>query len=226
MSQYGINVPPGIPVFKADDVAAAATKMADNAGEVRWEDQAQKQAEPSVDEPDCPSPLNQLDAFLMWVAQPQPPCFTFLPGRSLALSQSAYTPRPAHPPGGGQVANPGWRPRPGQVYQRPAGRGAHLLGGQGVAAGCQDARRNSRHQAGGQAPAGTSLPASPLQHWLGCCRLSHRKLQTTCCLSLVEFLGRPSPTPCRPGPPPASSPCFHRLGPRASRSTRSTSRTR
>lgn len=35
MSQYGVNVPPGIPVFKVDQVAEAAKKMADEAGEVR-----------------------------------------------------------------------------------------------------------------------------------------------------------------------------------------------
>lgn len=35
MSEYGVNVPPGIPVFKVDQVAAAAKKMADDAGEVR-----------------------------------------------------------------------------------------------------------------------------------------------------------------------------------------------
>lgn len=35
MSEYGVNVPPGIPVFKADQVAGAAKKMADEAGEVR-----------------------------------------------------------------------------------------------------------------------------------------------------------------------------------------------
>ena len=35
MSEYGVNVPPGIPVFKADQVAEAAKKMADEAGEVR-----------------------------------------------------------------------------------------------------------------------------------------------------------------------------------------------
>jgi succinyl-CoA synthetase beta subunit len=35
MSQYGINVPPGIPVFKLDELAPAAQKMADEAGEVR-----------------------------------------------------------------------------------------------------------------------------------------------------------------------------------------------
>ncbi|KAI7836379.1 hypothetical protein COHA_009742 [Chlorella ohadii] len=34
MSEYGVNVPPGIPVFKADQVAGAAKKMADEAGEV------------------------------------------------------------------------------------------------------------------------------------------------------------------------------------------------
>jgi succinyl-CoA synthetase beta subunit len=34
MSEYGVNVPPGIPVFKVDQVAAAAKKMADDAGEV------------------------------------------------------------------------------------------------------------------------------------------------------------------------------------------------
>ena len=34
MSQYGVNVPPGIPVFKLDEVAPAAKKMADDAGEV------------------------------------------------------------------------------------------------------------------------------------------------------------------------------------------------
>jgi succinyl-CoA synthetase beta subunit len=36
MSQYGINVPPGIPVSKIEDVAAAAAKMADKDGMVRW----------------------------------------------------------------------------------------------------------------------------------------------------------------------------------------------
>ncbi len=35
MSQYGINVPPGIPVFKVDEVPAAAEKMKDENGEVR-----------------------------------------------------------------------------------------------------------------------------------------------------------------------------------------------
>jgi hypothetical protein len=34
MSQYGINVPPGIPVFKLDEVAPAAKKMADKDGQV------------------------------------------------------------------------------------------------------------------------------------------------------------------------------------------------
>ena len=35
MSQYGVNVPPGIPVFKLDDVLPAAQKMADDEGQVR-----------------------------------------------------------------------------------------------------------------------------------------------------------------------------------------------
>lgn len=34
MSQYGVNVPPGIPVFKLDDVLPAAKKMADEEGQV------------------------------------------------------------------------------------------------------------------------------------------------------------------------------------------------
>ena len=34
MSQYGINVPPGIPVFKQEEVAPAAQKMADAEGKV------------------------------------------------------------------------------------------------------------------------------------------------------------------------------------------------
>ena len=34
MSQYGINVPPGIPVFKVEEVAPAAKKMADAEGQV------------------------------------------------------------------------------------------------------------------------------------------------------------------------------------------------
>lgn len=34
MSQYGINVPPGIPVFKVDEVPAAAEKMKDESGDV------------------------------------------------------------------------------------------------------------------------------------------------------------------------------------------------
>lgn len=34
MSQYGINVPPGIPVFKVDEVPAAAEKMKDENGDV------------------------------------------------------------------------------------------------------------------------------------------------------------------------------------------------
>ena len=35
MSEYGINVPPGIPVFTLDEVAPAAKKMADKDGMVR-----------------------------------------------------------------------------------------------------------------------------------------------------------------------------------------------
>ena len=35
MAKYGVNVPPGIPVFKAEDVQAAAEKMASPDGEVR-----------------------------------------------------------------------------------------------------------------------------------------------------------------------------------------------
>lgn len=35
MSKYGVNVPPGIPVFKLDEVKAAAEKMASPDGEVR-----------------------------------------------------------------------------------------------------------------------------------------------------------------------------------------------
>jgi hypothetical protein len=35
MAKYGVNVPPGIPVFKAEDVKAAAEKMASPDGEVR-----------------------------------------------------------------------------------------------------------------------------------------------------------------------------------------------
>lgn len=35
MSQYGINVPPGIPVFSLDQVPAAAEKMKDAEGLVR-----------------------------------------------------------------------------------------------------------------------------------------------------------------------------------------------
>ncbi|KAK9915111.1 hypothetical protein WJX75_004823 [Coccomyxa subellipsoidea] len=34
MSHYGVNVPPGIPVFKLDDVLPAAKKMADDEGQV------------------------------------------------------------------------------------------------------------------------------------------------------------------------------------------------
>lgn len=34
MGKYGVNVPPGIPVFKVDEVAAAAEKMASPDGEV------------------------------------------------------------------------------------------------------------------------------------------------------------------------------------------------
>jgi len=35
MAKYGVNVPPGTPVFKAEDVKAAAEKMASPDGEVR-----------------------------------------------------------------------------------------------------------------------------------------------------------------------------------------------
>jgi succinyl-CoA synthetase beta subunit len=35
MSQYGINVPPGIPVFRLDEVEPAAQKMKDAEGLVR-----------------------------------------------------------------------------------------------------------------------------------------------------------------------------------------------
>ena len=35
MSKYGVNVPPGIPVFKLDEVKAAAEEMASPDGEVR-----------------------------------------------------------------------------------------------------------------------------------------------------------------------------------------------
>ncbi len=35
MSQYGINVPPGIPIHKLEEVGPAAEKMADENGEVR-----------------------------------------------------------------------------------------------------------------------------------------------------------------------------------------------
>ena len=34
MSKFGVNVPPGIPVFKVDDVLTAAQKMASEDGEV------------------------------------------------------------------------------------------------------------------------------------------------------------------------------------------------
>jgi hypothetical protein len=34
MSKYGVNVPPGIPVFKVDEVLPAAQKMADDEGQV------------------------------------------------------------------------------------------------------------------------------------------------------------------------------------------------
>jgi len=34
MAQYGVNVPPGMPVFKLDDVLPAAEKMADDSGQV------------------------------------------------------------------------------------------------------------------------------------------------------------------------------------------------
>jgi len=34
MAQYGVNVPPGMPVFKLDDVLPAAKKMADDSGQV------------------------------------------------------------------------------------------------------------------------------------------------------------------------------------------------
>lgn len=36
MSQYGINVPPGVPVFEVGQVGPAAAKMTDEAGEVGW----------------------------------------------------------------------------------------------------------------------------------------------------------------------------------------------
>lgn len=48
MSQYGVNVPPGIPVFKLDDVLPAAKKMADDEGQV-W----QKQDSCSLSLPCC-----------------------------------------------------------------------------------------------------------------------------------------------------------------------------
>lgn len=45
MSQYGVNVPPGIPVFKLEEVAPAAKKMADAAGEVRlWAERGGRSA--------------------------------------------------------------------------------------------------------------------------------------------------------------------------------------
>ena len=34
MASYGVNVPPGVPVFKLDDVLPAAKKMADDSGQV------------------------------------------------------------------------------------------------------------------------------------------------------------------------------------------------
>ncbi len=34
MSKYGVNVPPGVPVFKLDEVLPAAQKMADDEGQV------------------------------------------------------------------------------------------------------------------------------------------------------------------------------------------------
>lgn len=34
MSQYGVNVPPGVPVFKLEEVLPAAKRMADEEGQV------------------------------------------------------------------------------------------------------------------------------------------------------------------------------------------------
>jgi succinyl-CoA synthetase beta subunit len=34
MASYGVNVPPGVPVFKLDEVLPAAKKMADDSGQV------------------------------------------------------------------------------------------------------------------------------------------------------------------------------------------------
>ena len=34
MAKYGVNVPPGIPVFSLDEVLPAAKKMADDSGQV------------------------------------------------------------------------------------------------------------------------------------------------------------------------------------------------
>ena len=36
MSKYGINVPEGAPAFTVEEVAKAAERMKDAAGEVRW----------------------------------------------------------------------------------------------------------------------------------------------------------------------------------------------
>lgn len=36
MAKYGVNVPPGIPVQKMEDLEGAVNKMKDSNGEVLW----------------------------------------------------------------------------------------------------------------------------------------------------------------------------------------------
>ncbi len=117
MSSYGVNVPPGIPVFKLDEVLPAAQQMADEEGKVR-----QRSLHTSA------------ACFHMQICHAD---------RQAAHSSMLAVGRISA--GGAEEPDPGGGARPGEVQERVAGGRAHLQRGRGAQAGGADARAGLGH---------------------------------------------------------------------------------
>ena len=102
MSKYGVNVPPGIPVFKVDEVKAAAEKMASPDGEVRGR-------LPRVLCPN-PSPCKAWEARVSCICTGYAPCNLYLCCRGV-WSYCVVSGRLSGKATGGCVTTQMWRAR-------------------------------------------------------------------------------------------------------------------
>ncbi len=127
MSRYGVNVPPGVPVFKLEEVLPAAQKMAD--------EQNQVGAVCSSSAQEGVHACRRLQACTTWHSHASLLCAHYhlrAHATMEGLIMEGRLMRAMHVlpcTGGGEEPDPGGRARPGHLQEWAAGRRAHLQRG-------------------------------------------------------------------------------------------------